>query len=111
MPSVDGKRPRNLLHSRLRTFFEWCAKPQIGTFAVSPMLGIDKPFNYEQRRESNWFKGAVGDQAIKTLWNVADKLPAVEGRYLKCLLLTGERKSALVEMKWEQIEQRLDGWF
>jgi hypothetical protein len=91
-----GLQPRpylaNLLHAQLRTFFGWCAKPQIGKLKHSPMVGIDKPFNNEQRRERAWFRGAADDQAIKTLWAVADKLGAIEGNYLKLLLLTGKRK-------------------
>ncbi len=72
------------------------------------MLGIDKPWNGEQRREREWFKDDAADQAIKTLWQIADKLDKVEGNYLKVLLLTGKRKSALAEMQWQQID---DEWF
>jgi integrase len=110
-----GLKPRpylaNLLYARMKPFFAWCAKPQIGKLQHSPMLGIDKPFKDTQRRQRDWFKGAAGDQAIKTLWTVADKLPSVEGKYLKVLLLTGKRKTALADMKWQEIEVRPEGWF
>ena len=106
-------RPRpylaNLLYARMRPFFEWCAKPQIGKIQLSPMLGIDKPFSGEKRRERDWFKGAAADDAITTLWAVADKLDdKVAGKFLKILFLTGKRKSALAEMRWEQIDEH---WF
>ena len=98
----------NLFYARMRTFFNWCAKPTVGKLQLSPMLGIDKPSKSAKRREREWFKDAAGDQAIKTLWAVADKLDKVEGQYLKCLLLTGKRKSALAEMCWEELEP---DWF
>jgi len=72
------------------------------------MIGIDKPWNGEQRRTRDWFKGAAGDQAIKTLWLVADKLGGTDGKYLKLLLLTGKRKTALANMQWQEIDA---DWF
>jgi integrase len=107
-----GLKPRpylaNLLHARLNSFFTWCVKPGIGKIKVSPMVGIDKPFTGAKPRELPWFKGAAADQVIKQLWSAADKLGSVEGRYLKVLLLTGKRKTALAGMKWEEID---DTWF
>jgi len=111
---VDGTlKPRpylaNLLYSRLKPLFDWCAKPQIGKIATSPMLGIDKPFRGAKRRERDWFKGAAADTAIKQIWAAADKLDnKVAGKYLKVLLLTGKRRTALAEMRWEHID---DNWF
>ncbi len=92
----------------MRPFFNWCAKPTINKIKHNPMFGIDKPFNAEQRREREWFKGTAADQAIKSLWQAADKLDKVEGDYLKVLLLTGKRKTALANMQWQQID---DKWF
>jgi integrase len=112
--NVDGtiQRPRpylaNALHTRLRTFFDWCAKPTIGKLATSPMVGIDKPWNGAKPRDREWFKSTAGDQAIRSLWSAADKLDAIEGAYLKMLLLTAKRKSALAKMRWERIDA---DWF
>jgi integrase len=112
--NVDGTiqkaRPylANALYARLRTLFHWSAKPSVGKLATSPMVGIDKPWNGAKPRDREWFKGAAGDAAIKLLWSAADKLDAIEGAYLKILLLTGKRKSALAAMRWEEIDE---GWF
>jgi len=109
----NGLKPRpylaNTLHSRLRTLFAWCAKNGIDKLAASPMLGIDKPSDNERRRERDWFKKRTGDEAIRAIWAAADKIGGVEGQYLKVLLLTGERKTALAEMKWEEIDKKT--WF
>ena len=83
----------------------------IGKLKLSPMLGLDQPFGGAKRRERVWFKKAGADEAIKTLWAVADKLGGVKAQSLKLLLLTGKRKSALADMKWEEIEQTDNGWF
>ena len=101
----------NLLYARMKPFFAWCAKPKIGKLKSSPMLGIDKPFGDEKRRERDWFKKEAADETIKQLWSAADKLGGVEGQYPKVLLLTGKRKSALAAMKWEEIEDWKGGWF
>jgi integrase len=111
----DDYKPRpylaNLLHARMKAFFAWCAKPNIGKIAVSPMLGIDKPFADTKRRERPWFKEQAADAAIKSIWFAADTIGGVEGKYLKTLLLTGKRRTALAEMRWEQIKQTDHGWF
>ena len=119
----QGLKPRpylaNSLYGRLRTFFTWCVKPTIDKIKVSPMVGIDKPWDRAKPREREWFSGAAGDQAIKALWQAADRIfkdevyhgrtpHGCEGAFLKLLILTGKRKSALANMKWEDIE---DDWF
>jgi integrase len=75
---------------------------------VSPVTGIGKPSHDLKRRERSWFAGSASDQAIRSIWSAADKLGGVEGQYLKVLLLTGKRKTALVNMRWDQID---DTWF
>jgi integrase len=110
---VDGNlKPRpylaNLLYSRMKPFFAWCADPSIGKITTSPIT-FKKPFRGATRRERDWFKGATADEAIKTIWNAADKLGnKVAGKYLKVLLLTGKRRTALAEMRWEHVDEH---WF
>jgi integrase len=101
----------NLLYARLKPFFAWASNPSIGKIKLSPMLGIDKPFSGETRRERDWFKGAAADDAIQQLWTAADQLGGVESRYLKVLLLTGKRTGALKQMRWDQIERMNSGLF
>lgn len=115
---VDVKRPENnlkprpylanSLHHRLCGFFAWCARPTIGKIKSSPMAGIEKPWNGAKRRDREWFKGKSADNAIQALWRAADEIGAVEGAYLKLLLLTGKRKSALANMLWQEMD---DDWF
>jgi integrase len=107
-----GLKPRPYLavslYARLRAFFAWCAKPSIGMVKTSPMVGIDMPWDGAKRRQREWFIGTAADDAIKRLWQAADQLNKVEGDYLKVLLLTGKRKSAIANMQWQEID---DTWF
>jgi integrase len=109
---TKGFKPRpylaNAVHARLQTFFAWCAKPAIGKLKFSPMNGIDRPSDSGAPRQRDWFSGMSGDKAIKTLWHIADTFGGTEGAYLKMLLLTGKRKTALANMRWEEID---DTWF
>ncbi len=68
------------------------------------MIGIEKPWNGAKPRQRDWFRGRAADDAIKALWKTADHLDAVEGAYLKLLLLTGKRKSALANMQWQEVD-------
>jgi integrase len=72
------------------------------------MVGIDKPFGGAKRRERVWFKGDTADETIKLIWNAADQIGGVDGKYLKVLLLSGKRRTALAEMRWENITAQ---WF
>jgi integrase len=110
--SETGAKPRpylaNKLYGLLNAFFKWCAKPAIGKLKISPMLGVDKPWNGEKGRDRPWFRGTAADDAIKALWNGARKMDATEGKYLMAVILTGKRKTAMAEMKWEDIDEN---WF
>jgi integrase len=93
----------NKVYGSLANFFAWCAKPNIAKLRSSPMVGMDKPFTKERPRSR-----VFSNDELKLIWVAADKLPHVEGRYLKMLVCTGKRKGALSEMKWEEIDQ---DWF
>ena len=103
----NGRKPARYLankaYSQLRTFFDWCAKPAIGKIKISPMIGLDKPFDGEAPRDRSF-----NDDEIKAIWRTANKIGGVEGRFLQTLLLTGKRKGALSRMKWEHIN---GSWF
>jgi integrase len=96
----------NRLYSHLKDFFSWCVRKK--KITASPMADMRKPFAKPEGRKRDWFKGKPADKAITSLWAAADKIGGNEGRYLKMLLLTGKRKSALALMRWEEID---DNWF
>jgi integrase len=105
----DGKGSKahpyqaNRVFSQLRTFFTWCALPDVEKIKISPMVGMKKPFAKEKPRDRHF-----NDDEIKALWRAANKIGGVEGRFVKALILTGKRKGALSRMKWEHINK---DWF
>jgi integrase len=107
----DGEqRPRpstaNRLYSHLKDFFGWCHRRN--AIKASPMADMEQPVAGTKSRDRDWFKKAAGDDAIKSLWRSADEIGGSEGRYLKLMILTGKRKTALANMRWEEID---DDWF
>ena len=108
----EGLRPRPYLANRtfgaLRAFFTWASKTGIDKVATNPMLGVDKPWSGAKRRTRPWFAGEEADKAIVKFWKAADTLGGPEGKFLKLLILTGKRKTAIAEMRWEHIDR---SWF
>jgi integrase len=92
----------NRVYSHLKAFFAWYAKRNK---ILSPMLDMGKPWNKAKPRDRDWFKKAAGDNAIKALWRSADEIGGAEGRYVKLMLLTGKRKTALASMSWDHIDE------
>jgi integrase len=89
----------NKLHAWLKTFFRWCARPDIGKIKASPMLSIDRPFDGEKPRDR-----VFSDGELVALWRAANAIGGIHGKFLKALLLTGKRKGALARMRWEHID-------
>lgn len=102
----DSGRPylANRVHAYLRTFFDWCARPNVGYVEHSPCEGLKKPFQDEETRD-RVFTG----EELASLWHAARSLGVYEGAYLRVLLLTGKRKSALSAMRQAEIGK--DGWW
>jgi integrase len=92
----------NRLYSHLKDFFGWCVRKK--KIAVSPMGDMEKPWNGATPRTRDWFKGKAADKAITAVWKAADQIGGDGGRYLKLMLLTGKRKTALASMRWEDID-------
>lgn len=102
----DSGRPylANRTFAYLRTFFDWCARPNVGYVKASPCEGLRRPFDGEETRDREF-----SPDEIASLWHAAGRLGTYEGAYLRVLLLTGKRKSALAAMKHDEIDNR--GWW
>jgi len=98
----------NRLYSHLKDFFAWNVRRH--KIKQSPMAGMEKPWEGAKSRERSWFKKQAADKAIKALWQAADNdaFASNEKAYVKLMILTGKRRSALASMAWEQIEP---DWF
>jgi hypothetical protein len=78
------------------------------------MVEMEKPVEKLKRRERAWFRGKAADDAIRAIWDAAEKIGGEEERYLKVLLLTGKRPwgrengNGLGALHWEHISP---DWF
>jgi integrase len=88
----------NRLYAYLRTFFGWCENPVIGKRVPSPMAGFNRPFEGEESVD-RYFK----DDELRKLWRAGDEIGGTSGAFLKIILLTGKRKSAVAAIRWEEI--------
>jgi integrase len=97
------KRPylANRLYSHLKDFFGWCVRKR--KIESNPMFGMEQPLAKVESRNRTWFRKQEGDKAIQALWSAADEIGGQEGKYVKIMLLTGKRKTALAQMRWEEI--------
>ena len=103
----DGKdkaEPRpymaNRLYAYLRTFFAWCAKPDVQKIAASPMVGMSRPWEGEEVRDR-----VYSDKELKAIWQAADEIGGIGGAFVKSVMLTGKRKSALAAMRWPELDE------
>jgi integrase len=91
------------LYSHLHTLFRWLAAKH--NVEPNPMLKVDKPWEGEARRERKWFSGTHADDAIVMLWRLADRIGGDRGKFLQLLIITGKRRNAIENMKWEDIDR------
>jgi integrase len=84
----------------LRKLWRWCFEREI---VPAPIMDAVK-VRYQKRPRDRVYS----DEEIKNIWRAADQLPAVESAYVKLLVLLAPRKTALVAMRWEDIENGKD---
>jgi len=100
---VDAGKPiaANRAHATIRKLFAWALER--GLLATSPITGLRAPAQ-ERARER-----AFRADEIAALWHGAARLEPAEAAYLRVMLLTGKRKSALAAMRESEIGA--DGWW
>ncbi len=94
----------NMLYRHLRHFFGWCARPDVGYIDTSPMAKMSPPFKDTKPRDRFYTPEEIG-----ALWRAASRLTVYESAYLRALLMTGKRKTALSAMRHGEIGP--DGWW
>lgn len=85
----------------LRHLFKWASGRDI--VEASPIAEVEVDF--ERRRRERFYT----DDEIKKIWDAANKLPPMEGAYIKELVLTGVRKNELAKMRRSECTDTEDG--
>jgi integrase len=91
---------RNL--AKLRVFFGWCLKKELIT--VNPAIGVDRLVK-ETTRER-----ILEDDEIKALWHATADIYQPYGPILRLLLLTGQRRTEVSEMRWSELNLDKQQW-
>lgn len=102
----DAGKPylANRTFAHMQHFFGWCARPGVGLIPASPAVGLHRPFDGEEARSR-----VFTEAELSALWLCARSLGPYEGAYLRMMLLTGKRKTALARMRRDEIGG--NGWW
>jgi integrase len=90
----------NRLTALISRIFSWAVKEEI--VGSSPALRLDRPGKEVERERS------LSASEIKAVWAAFDKIGYPFGPLCKILLVTGQRRSEVAGMKWNEIHP--DGW-
>ncbi len=93
----------NRIHAHLKTLFRWAVRTK--RLAVSPMAEMPRPWLGAKARTRSWFEGEKADEVLSQLWQCADQLGGSRGKFIKLLVITGKRRTAIETMRWEHIDQ------
>lgn len=98
---IEPPRPylANRFYSYLKKFFDWAAEPGNEKVPGSPMAGLSKPWAGEEVRDR-----VLSNGEIVAIWRGCEELPPAAGAYIRVMLLTGKRKSALAAMRHDQLD-------
>jgi integrase len=98
LDNVAADRPilANRTRATLSRFFGWLCERDI--IAASPMVGV-KPPSPERVRDR-----VLDDDELRRLWAAAEAIGGAVGAYVKLLLLTGQRRSEIANLKYSEIE-------
>ena len=93
-----GRRPRPptaaRIHAHLGDFFGWCARER--TIKEKPMANMPSPATVVARDRH------YSDDELRAIWLAADQLDAVEGGYVKLMMLLALRRDELALARWTQ---------
>ena len=92
----DKKTMANRIRARLHSIFEFGM--QRGMLKENPVTGI-KPYSTGETKRERFYD----EKEIHILWNAFDSIDEPAGSIMKMLLLTGQRKTETMRMKWEYI--------
>ncbi|TJV67960.1 MAG: DUF4102 domain-containing protein [Mesorhizobium sp.] len=84
----------------LSAFFRW--KPVLRAVGRNVIELADAPAKPAERER------VLSNDEIKTVWNAADKCGYPFGPMVQLLLLTGQRRDEIAELKWRELSDDLD---
>jgi integrase len=97
-----GPGAARLGYSVLSRFFGWCVHE--GMVPVSPLTGTRPPTLLPSRER------VLSDREIANLWAATESIPAPFGPMFRILLLTGQRRDEVAQMRWSELDLDAGLW-
>ena len=101
---VDQGKPiaANRVLAAVRKMFDWCAGR--GIIDASPVAGIETPSEENERDR------VLTDDEVAALWRAWDNMGFPFGAMAKMLLITGQRRNEVANMRWSDIDMDKALW-
>ena len=92
----------NRLVAALRRFFGWAVER--GLLDASPIASL-KPPSAEAHRDR-----VLSDEELRAIWLAADEMGYPFGRAVQLMILTGQRRSEVLEAEWREFDLERGLW-
>jgi len=101
---VASGRPSEANHALgvVKTLFRWCVDREM--LADNPCDKIKKPAKHGTRAR------VLSDDELKAVWHALDTEAYPFGEMTKLLLLTGQRRGEVSQMRWSQLDLKSATW-
>jgi integrase len=95
---ISGHAPilANRLHAVLSALFTWARKKRL--VASNPCADLDRPAEEKSRDR------VLDDKELRQVWNAAGELGHPYTGIVKLLILTGQRRNEIADLRWNEID-------
>jgi integrase len=94
----NGSVMADAVLAQIRKLFNWALDR--GIIESTPIARVQRRTKSKDRARERWLKKAE----IKAVWAAADKAGYPFGPFVKLLLLTGQRRSEVANIRWDEID-------
>jgi integrase len=91
----------NRLHSVASALNKWAASPRVRLIPVNNFAGVQRPLKSERKRAR---ERALDDAELAIVLKAADGLGYPYAAIFRLLALTGQRKSEVASMSWDELD-------
>jgi integrase len=101
---VAADKPSEANHALgvIKTLFRWCVDRDM--LAISPCIKVKKPAKHGSRSR------VLTEGELKEVWTVLELENYPFGHMTKLLILTGQRRGEVTQMRWSQIDLKTKTW-
>lgn len=94
----NGSVMADAVLAQIRKLFNWALDR--GIIDSTPIARVQRRTKAKERARKRWLK----KDEIKAVWAATDQLGYPFGPFVKLLLLTGQRRSEVANMRWDEID-------